>query len=115
VELEDLKTQHPATYKAAMLEGGQKEHDRITVHLDLGEKFDALPPAIAAVLNGSALTPEIMGVYLSTARNKQDIRLRQEECDEAEAVFENIKPPPSSYRDEFGEAVLERLQKACWH
>jgi hypothetical protein len=44
-------------------------------------------------------------------RNRADVRARQSECDEVESAIENIRPPPSSYRDPFEEAVLTRLEE----
>ena len=109
MDLEELKAQHPAVYKAAQAEGSQREHERIVGHLSFGEATGALRTALAAIENGSEMTPQIAGIYMSAARNRADVRARQSECDEVESAIENM-PPPSSYGDAFGEAVFERLK-----
>ena len=101
----------PTVYEAARAEGAQREHDRIVAHLALGEKSGAMPTALRAIESGAGLTAELVGVYLTAGRNRADVRARQSECDEADQIVENLEPPPSGYRDDFGEAVFERLQK----
>ena len=107
--LEELKERHPAVYRAAKAEGAQRERSRVSSHIVLGQKSGDLKTAHAAIRNGADLTFEIQAQYLAASMNRADTAERQAESDEAEAVYENAKAPPSGYRDDQGEAVLARL------
>jgi hypothetical protein len=111
MNLEELKAQHPATYRAAKADGAQRERSRAVAHLTLGEKSGDLKTALASIRSGADLTMEIQAQYLSASMNRADTAERQAESDEAEAMFENAKAPPSGYRDEHGEAVVSRLEE----
>jgi len=109
MDLEKLKSLHPAVYRAAKAEGAQRERHRVSSHIIMGEKSGDLKTALAAIRNGADLTIEIQAQYMSAAINREDIRLYQAETDEAAAATVNAKVTPSGYRDDFGEAVLDRL------
>ena len=109
MDLEKLKSLHPAIYSAAKAEGAQRERHRVSSHIIMGQKSGDLKTAHAAIRSGADLTFEIQAQYLAASMNREDIRLHQSESDEAAAVVENAKAPPSGYRDDQGEAVLARL------
>jgi hypothetical protein len=109
MDLEELKARHPAVYKAAKAEGAQRERSRVSSHIIMARKSGDLKTAHAAIRSGADLTIEIQSVYLSASMNRADTAERQAESDEAEATFENAKRPKDSHRDEFGEAVIDRL------
>jgi hypothetical protein len=109
MNLEELKERHPAVYRAARDEGAQRERSRAVAHLTMGESSGDLKTALASIRNGADLTFEIQAQYLAASMNRADTAERQAESDEAEATYENARPPPSGYRDDFGEAVLSRL------
>ena len=109
MDLEKLKALHAAIYSAARDEGAKRERSRVAAHLTMGESSGDLKTAHAAIRSGADLTFEIQAQYLAASMNREDIRLHQAESDEAAAVVENAKAPPSGYRDDQGEAVLARL------
>jgi hypothetical protein len=109
MNLEELKAQHPAVYRAAKAEGVQRERHRVSSHIIMGRKSGDLKTAHAAIRSGADLTIEIQAQYLSASMNREDIRLHQVESDEAEATYENAKRPTGTHVDQLGEAVLSRL------
>jgi hypothetical protein len=111
MDLEKLKTRHARVYRAALDDGAQRERSRAVAHLTMGEKSGDLKTALASIRSGADLTFEIQAQYLAASMNRADTVERQAESDEAEAVYENAKAPPSGYRDEHGEAVVSRLEE----
>ena len=109
MDLEKLKSLHPAIYSAAKAEGAQRERSRVAAHLTMGAKSGDLKTAHVAIRSGADLTFEIQAQYLAASMNREDIRLHQSESDEAEAIFADIALPPSNFGDSHGEAVLSRL------
>ncbi len=94
-----------------MAEGSQLEHERIVAHLAFAEKFGVVEIALRAIDSGAGMTAEIASRYMMAARSQAEIRLRQEECDEAAAIIAGMRPTPSGYRDELGEAIFARLKE----
>ena len=109
MDLEELKAQHPAVYKAAAAEGAMQERDRVGAHLTLGEKSGDLKTAFAAIRSGDDLTMEIQAQYLAASMNRADTAERQAESDEAEAVTADAETKPEQGSDAFGEKVYELL------
>jgi hypothetical protein len=109
MDLEELKSLHPAVYKAAKAEGAQRERSRAVAHLTMGESSGDLKTALASIRNGADLTFEIQAQYLAASMNRADTAERQAESDEAEAAFVDAKRPTGAHTDTFGEAVLDRL------
>ena len=109
MNLEDLKAQHPAIYKAAVAEGAQRERHRVSSHIIMGQKSGDLKTAHAAIRSGADLTFEIQTQYMAAGMNRADVRAHQSDSDLAEAVVEGAQPPASGFRDDQGEAVLTRL------
>jgi hypothetical protein len=111
MDLEELKSLHPAVYKAAKAEGAQRERSRAVAHLTMGESSGDLKTALASIRNGTELTPDMQAQYLSASMNRATVRLHQEESDEAEATIENALRPSGTHVDQLGEAVFTRLQE----
>ena len=109
MDLEELKAQHPAVYKAAAAEGAMQERDRVGAHLTLGEKSGDLKTAFAAIRSGDDLTMEIQAQYLAASMNRADTAERQAESDEAEAVTADAETTPEQGSDAFGEKVFDLL------
>jgi hypothetical protein len=111
MNLEQLQKRHPAVYKAVVEAGRQREHDRICGHVTLGTKSGDAAAMIAFIRSGAQLTPAITSHYMAAGINRADVRARQAESNEAEAVLENVATPKGAHTDEFGEAVRDRLTK----
>jgi ClpP class serine protease len=108
MDLEELKTQHPAVYKAAAAEGASQERDRVAAHLTLGEKSGDLKTAFAAIRSGADLSMEIQAQYLAASMNRADVAERQAESDEADAVTADAETDKGE-TDAFGEKVYSLL------
>jgi ClpP class serine protease len=111
MDLEELKTQHPAVYKAAAAEGASQERDRVGAHLTLGEKSGDLKTAFGAIRSGADLTMEIQAQYLAASMNRADTVERQAESDEADAATADADTTSDKDTDKFGEAVFSQLNE----
>lgn len=108
VNLEQLQARFPAVYKAAVELGVQQERDRVASHVVMGEKVDDVRLAIRSIRRGAELA-EAMAFYLQAGRNREDIRIRQAECDEAAAVLENVGQTTRTNVDPFEKQVADRV------
>jgi hypothetical protein len=109
MDLEKLKSLHPAVYRAAKAEGVQRERHRVSSHIIMGRKSGDLKTAHAAIRHGADLTFEIQAQYLAASMNRADTAERQAESDEAEATFVDAMRSAGTHVDQLGEAVLSRL------
>jgi ClpP class serine protease len=109
MDLEELKTQHPAVYKQAAAEGATQERDRVAAHLTLGEKSGDLKTAFAAIRSGADLSMEIQAQYLAASMNRADVAEHQAESDEAEAATADAETTSDKDTDKFGETVYSLL------
>ena len=107
MDLEQLKAEHPAVYKAAVEDGVKQERDRVVAHLSLAKSGD-LEVAHAAIESGDILTQAIMAKHFAASLNKRDVATRQKESDEAAEATEGANGK-SDDKDELGEAVFGRL------
>lgn len=76
MDLDKLKAEHPATYKAAVEVGIESERDRVKGHAIMGENSGAMDVALAAIKNGDIMTAEIQAEYLSAGMNRSDVSAR---------------------------------------
>jgi ClpP class serine protease len=109
MDLEELKTQHPAVYKQAAADGALQERDRVAAHLTLGEKSGDLKTAFAAIRSGADLSMEIQAQYLAASMNRADVAEHQAESDEAEAATADAETTSDKDTDAFGEKVFSLL------
>jgi ATP-dependent Clp protease protease subunit len=103
----EIKNQYPEAYAAILKEGrdegvtaGRKEgeaseRDRVTAHLTMGESSGDMKTAVAAVMDGSAMTVTMQAKYMSAAMNRRDQATRQGETDAAAAAVSGATPPAS--------------------
>ena len=109
MDLEKLKSLHPAIYSAAKAEGAQRERHRVSSHIIMGQKSGDLKTAHAAIRNGADLTFEIQAQYLAASMNRADTAERQAESDEAEAATADAETTSDKDTDKFGEQVFDLL------
>ena len=83
MDLEELKTKHPALYAAAMAIGATeataKERDRVSAHLEMGQASGDMKTALAAVADGSDMTQTLQAKYMTAGMNRRDIADRQKD------------------------------------
>jgi hypothetical protein len=109
MDIQQLETQFPSIFRACVAEGVAQERDRVTAHLEAGEKVGDLKAAIGAVLRGAELTPEIMRHYLAAGRNRAELAAWLEDSDDVDDAILNAKRPPSAFTDPEAAAVFDRL------
>ena len=78
MDLEQLKSEHPAVYKAAVQVGVTQEHERVTAHLKLAETGD-MKTALEAIDSGDNLTQTIYAAHMAAALNRRDVNARDED------------------------------------
>jgi len=106
--LEQLKTEHPAVYKAAVKVGVQQERDRIAAHVTMGQKVDDVRLAIRSIRSGAELA-STLAHYLAAGRNRADVIARLEDDLVVEAAISNIEQAKISHVDPFEKQVADRL------
>lgn len=99
--LEQLKTQHPEAYAAALTEGEKqgetKERKRVLAHLKLAETTGANQVARKAIESGaSTMDEDVHAEYLSAAINRRDSNARQTDSDNAGAALAGAKTPAAA-------------------
>lgn len=98
MDLNELKTKHPAVYAAAMLDGETKERDRVVAHLNMGVQAGIMDTAVTAIKDGSGMTMTLQSEYMAAAMNKRDTDKR--EADESEASAADGAATTSTQEDE---------------
>ena len=110
MNLQELKTRHPAVYKVAAAEGVKHELDRVTAHLAAGRTVGDLKTALAAIRSGTEFTPELAVRYMTAGRNRADVLARESDDEAVHAAIDNMKQPESAFGDPFGREVLDRFE-----
>jgi len=111
MNLEKLRAEHPRIFAACVKEGVAQERDRVTAHLQAGEKVGALRMAITAIVNGEDMSPQRMRHYLQAARYSAEMAAWFADDDVVLDALQHVKRPPSSFADPQAEAVLQELQQ----
>lgn len=108
MDLQQLKTEFPRVYAAAVALGVQQERERVSAHVTMGEQVDDIGLALHSIRRGVELAA-VMRFYLAAGRNRRDIAAWQADCDEADAVLLNVQQSPSSYVDPLEKQVSDRF------
>jgi ClpP class serine protease len=108
MDIEQLKSEYPAVYKAAVETGVHQERERVTAHLKLAESGD-LETALEAIKGGSDLTQTIYAAHMAAALNRRDNQSRDEDDD---AVKDALNGASTKQKDDetFQRNVVERLE-----
>lgn len=83
MDLEQLRSQHPEAYRAAVQEGVRQERDRTCAHLTMGAQSGDLETAHAAIRDGSEMTQELTARYLAAGMRRAAQGARQDDSDAA--------------------------------
>ena len=83
MDLNELRTQHPDVYTAAMELGATQERDRVTAHLTMGEASGDTKTAFAAIKDGSEMTATLLATYSAASMRRNDIAARDDDDDNA--------------------------------
>ena len=79
MDIESLKTQHPATFAAAVQLGKNEERDRVSAHLTMGEASGDMATATAAIADGSEMTALLNAKYMAAGMKKSEQMARVED------------------------------------
>lgn len=106
MDLEQLKAEHPAVYKAAVEVGVRQERERAEAHLKLAETGD-LATALEAIKSGDDLTQKIYAAHMAAALNRRDRKSREEDDAAVADATENTAEPKKE--DSFEKQVADRF------
>lgn len=106
MDLDKLKAEHPAVYKAAVEVGVNQERDRVVAHLKLGESGD-MKTALIAVKDGADITQTTYAAHMSAALNRRDVKARDDDNKVVEGATNGVKPKVDE--DSFQKAVTDRF------
>jgi ClpP class serine protease len=110
MDLEQLKAEYPAVYKAAVESGVQQERDRVTAHIQLGESGD-MKVALEAVKDGSEITQTTYSAHMAAAINRREVEARNDDNVVVDGATNGAKTEKKDTEDEFQGEVLARLKK----
>lgn len=83
MDLKELQAQHPDVYAAAVQTGVDKERDRVTAHLTMGEASGDTETAFSAIKDGEDMTATLQAKYMAAGMNRSDVNNRQDDDDQA--------------------------------
>lgn len=114
MDLKALKAQHAEAYEAAVREGELKERDRVTAHLNMGEKCGDMSIALKAIKAGDGMTLTLTSEYMCAGMNRSDRAARQTETEAAGRVLDGAAgaPEAKTMGDLVADAVERELGKA---
>ena len=108
MDLETLKAEHPAVFKAAVSIGVMQERERVEAHLSLAETGN-LNVALEDIKSGNDITQKTWAAHMSAAMNRRDVQARRDDNEEVEAAINGAAAKQEE--DDLEAAVLERLEK----
>jgi ClpP class serine protease len=108
MDLDTLRAQHPAVYKAAVAEGVKQEKERVEAHLELGESCEAMDLAVKMIKSGDDLRPTITAKYVAQSQKKKAIATRQEESNAAGEGADGATTPAPVSKD-IGDLVADAM------
>lgn len=79
MDLQKLKSEHPALYAEVIGIGVKQERDRVDAHLAMGTAAEDMPLAMTCIKDGSEFTPAINAKYMASNMNKADRLARDKE------------------------------------
>ena len=79
MDLNQLQTQHPKVFAAAIQKGADQERDRVIAHLTMGEASGDNKTATAAIKDGSELTNSLQAKYMAASMCNRKIQDRQDD------------------------------------
>lgn len=92
MDLKTLKAQHPDVFAAALQEGVEKERDRVSAHMTMGEAAGAMDIAAKAIADGEEYTAKHMAQYNAAALRSRDQQDRQSDDAAAGAAANGAAP-----------------------
>lgn len=108
MDIEKLRTEHAATFAAAVQIGVSKERDRVSAHLKMGEASGAMDTATKAIAEGTAFASDLVQAdYMAAGMKKSELAARVEDNpDDLEAPAAAGGP---SAEDKVADAVCAAL------
>jgi ClpP class serine protease len=113
MDLNTLKAQHPDVYAAAVQEGVDQEHDRVSAHLTMGEASGDMKTAVGAINDGSAMTAKLQAQYMAAGMNRADVNARQDDDNNADAGDGANAEDDDTAKANAAAGILEAAANAC--
>ena len=76
MDIAQLKSEHPATFAAAVKLGADGERDRVSAHLTMGEASGDMATATKAISEGSEMTANLQATYMAAGMKKNELAAR---------------------------------------
>jgi ClpP class serine protease len=116
MDLNKLKTDHPALYKSIVdetkAEALKDERDRVNAHLEAGEQSGDMKTAVESIRTGAAMTQTLMTKYMMAGMNRNDVATRQEDAKTASAALDGAKPATGTEGSkDLGDEVVALMEK----
>ena len=109
MDLEQLKAEHLAVYRAAVEIGVQQERERVMAHIKLGRTGN-LDAALSAIEDGSNVTQLTYATHMEAALNRRDVEARRDDDRTVEDALKGIKTKHEDNEDKLFGEVLTRLK-----
>lgn len=108
MDLQELKTQHPEAYTAAVADGVAQERARVASHLKLASRPGCQEIAIAAITNGDQMSPDLAGKYADAAVAAAALAARAED-EPAPVAPEPVNEPADDTADKVAAIVARNF------
>jgi ClpP class serine protease len=111
MDLNQLKTEHPAVYAEAVAVGQNGERDRVSAHVTMGEACGDMSIALKAIKEGADMSATLQAEYMAAGMNKAD-KTKAGEDDAASAAAAAGGDPQAgaeSIEDQVIDSVCEGL------
>ena len=99
---EELQAKHPEVFAEVMQLGVDKERDRVSAHLTMGEGMGAMDIAVKAVQDGSEMTATLTAQYTVAGMNKRETEDRIADEIDTAAGADNAGPA-AEFADDYGD------------
>lgn len=83
MDLDKLKSEHPATYKAAVQVGVNAERERVESFLIAGEQSGDMKLAVTSIQDGAEMNGKLLTQFTMAAANRRDLGDRADDDTEA--------------------------------
>lgn len=109
MDLETLRTQHAATFAAAVKLGVEQERERVKTFAVAGRMSGEVAKALAACEDGSEMTASLQMEYLMAATNRNHQNAHQQDINDAAAAASAASAPSQEEQDAAASAELTSL------
>lgn len=96
MDIETLRTAHPAVYAAVIALGVEQERDRVVAHTTMGVTFNAQDIALKAIQDGTPMTAALQAQYLCSGANKKEQEAVADDDKNTQAAVGGVDQTPEN-------------------